>query len=237
MILLVISATCASLSSHDLFARCAVTPVRNFLCKNWSIIVSIDKQIKVWLAYRFFEGHLPWNPPLNNPLRWVRSCSIRTPNVFPNTLLNAKDWKPNYILVFRLVLVFFGTKFAELGAGGERERERREIADKTIPGSRQRGVSRAVIHHYLTVDTDNPPTANHSPAFSLASQSEGRGWWRSGVTLSGLTTGPWWMIGLWSMVCCKLGCIIPHQFTGPRLAQADTATAQKISAEPRTDFV
>ena len=64
--MLVNSATCASLFSHDLLAKCAVTPVRNFLCKNWSVIASIDKQIKVWLVYRFFERHLPWSPPWNN---------------------------------------------------------------------------------------------------------------------------------------------------------------------------
>ena len=48
-------------------------------------------------------------------------------------------------LVFRLVLVFFGTKFAELGAGGKREREReagdrrqddpREQAERSESGS------------------------------------------------------------------------------------------------------
>ena len=143
-----------------------------------------------------------------------------------------KNTEHHYNSSFSSCIGIFWHKVCWTGRGRqerERERERREIADKTIPGSRQRGVSRAVIHHYLTVDTDDPLTANHSPAFSPASQSEGRGWRRSGVTLSGLTTGLWWMIGLWSMVCCKLGCIIPHQFTGPRLAQADTATAQKIS--------
>ena len=117
--------------------------------------------------------------------------------------------------VFRVLSWYFlaqsllnWARAAEWEAGGGRSQTRRSQG-----AERQRGVSRAVIHHYLTVDTDNPPTANQGPAFSPASQSEARSLWWSGVTLSGLTTGPWWMIGRWSMVCCKLGCIIPHQFT------------------------
>lgn len=206
------SATCASLCSHDLFARCAVTPVRNFLCKNWSVIVSIDKQIKVWLVYRFFKRHLPWNPPLNSSLIW--DLQLLNPPKYPKYWLLTKFWTQNYTSVLRVLSWYFlaqsllnWARAAEREAGGGRSQTRRS------QGARQRAVSRAVIHHYLTVDTDNPPTANHSPAFSPDSQSEARSLWWSGVTLSGLTTGPWWMIGRWSMVCCKLGCIIPHQFT------------------------
>ena len=144
MILLVISATCASLSSHDLFARCAVTPVRNFLCKNWSIIVSIDKQNKVWLAYRFFEGHLPWNPPLNNPLRWVRSCSIGTPKCFFKYSLKRQGLKTKLHSCFSSCVGIFWHKVCWTGRG-RREREReagdrrqddpREQAERSESGS------------------------------------------------------------------------------------------------------
>ena len=166
MILLVISATCASLSSHDLFARCAVTPVRNFLCKNWSIIVSIDKQIKVWLAYRFFEGHLPWNPPLNNPLRWVRSCSIRTPKCFSKYCLKRLRLKTKLHSCFSSCVGIFWHKVCWTGRGRrERERGGRSQTRRSQGAGREEWVGQwsIIIWQWTLITRQQPITAQLSP--------------------------------------------------------------------------
>ena len=153
---------CNLCKSHDLLARCAVTPVRNFLCKNWSIIVGIDKQIKVWLVYWFFERHLPWNQLALDESAVAET--LKTPNIIP--LMFVTENKATFLFSC-LVSAFSGTKFAELGAGGGERRvagDRRQDCDPRELGREDWvGQWSIIIWQWTLISRQQPITARLSP--------------------------------------------------------------------------